>query len=329
MKLASATIVLVLHCFASRVSAQTAVLFSVGGDAALAAAHSDEVLARVHSDLEDDGMTVLSGDALAQAVASAHADGCADPSCAGPLLAQLHADIGVGVALWPHNGVVQIAVVLVDASAHEVSATSDGADTVIGQTTRSALSQARARWATRDGSPVRVTGSPDGAAITIDHQPVGSIPYEGRLAPGTHHFAVAAPGHVAERRDLEVAAATEPVTITFDLAVGEEVEPTPPATGGPDVGLIIAGVAIGAAGLVVASIGLANATTSERCASACDGPAAGRTLYEPNRTADAVEMIAGGVALIVGVVVAVYAALSGGASRSSIALTSDGVAVSY
>ena len=320
-----------LGASSSVASAQTAVVFPVGGDAALASANGAEAIARVESDLGESGFTLVSGAALASAMRAAHADECADPSCAGPMLRALGADLAVGVALWPRHGLVQVSVVLVDPQGVQVSADADGAATVIGQLTQAALSQARARWATRSGSPVRVVGTPGGATVTVDREPWGTLPHEGSLAPGTHHFVVSADGHVTERRDVEIPAATEALEIAFALAPGSDAPVTAPATpgAGPDVGLIVAGAVTAAAGAGLLVAGLANVATSEHCASACGGPAASRTVYVPNTAADVALAVAGGVALVAGVVLIVVGVTSSGASAPAVAFTADGLAISF
>jgi len=310
-------------------SAQTAVLLPVGGDSELAATHGEQVVARVQRAFEDDTFTVLSGDTLAAAMSSAGAAECGDPSCAGAMLTALHAEIAVGVALWHREGLVQVAVVLIDEHGTQVSADADGAEGVIGQATTSALAQARARWATRDGSPVRVIGSPDGATITVDHQPWGTIPYEGSLSPGTHHVVVSADGHVTERRDVEIAAATETLELTFALAEGsdpDETPPPPPSTV-PDVGLIAVGAVSAAAGVGALIAGIVIATGSEHCVSGCTGPPSERVVSVPAVDVGAGLAIAGAVAVGVGVVLVIVGATSG--NSGPVALTSNGFVVRY
>ncbi len=320
--------VAVMLSLAARASAQTAVLFPVGGDAELAAAHGVEALGRVQRDLEDSSFTVLAGDELAQAMGAASAEVCGDPSCAGPMLGTLHADLAIGVALWHRNGLVQVSVVLVDPQGVMVSADADGAESVIGQATQSALSQARARWATREGSPIRVVGVPEGATITVDHELWGTVPHEGALSPGTHHFVVSADGHVTERRDVEIAAGTETVEIAFELVAGSDAVPTTPSAG-PDVGWIAAGAATAGVGAAVAVVGIANLAGSERCTSGCVGAPDARLVYVPNQSVDIALTVTGAAVLVAGVVMLIVGALSGGASHSAVALTSDGFVVSY
>lgn len=313
----------------SLASAQTAVLFPVGGDAELASAHGAEAIERVQRDFEDSSFTVISGAELASAMTAAHAEECGDPSCAGPMLTALHADLAVGVALWHRNGLVQVSVVLVDPHGVLVSADADGAETVIGQATQSALSQARARWATRGGSPVRVVGTPEGATITVDREPWGTLPHEGSLSPGTHHFVVSADGHVTERRDVEITAATQTIDVSFELAVGTDADVvTPPRGGGADVGLIVVGAVTAAAGVGALIAGVAIAAGTERCVSGCTGPAMDRVVAVPATQLGVGLSIGGGVALGVGVVLMIVGAMSGAAS-SSVALTPDGLAVSF
>jgi hypothetical protein len=319
-----------LFCLASPAAAQTAVLFPVGGDAELASAHGAEVIERVTRDFEESSFTVLAGPALAQAMTAAHADACEDPSCAGPMLAALTADLGVGVALWHRSGLVQVSVVLVDPHGVLVSADADGAESVLGQATQSALSQARARWATRAGSPVRVLGTPEGATITVDHEPWGTLPHEGSLSPGTHHFVVSADGHVTERREVEIAAATESLELRFELVAGTDSAVTPPAGGGdPAPVLVGVGVAAAVVGAGLLAWGIGDAVDSTRCTAGCAGPASGRTIHIAANELGIGMAIAGGVALAIGVVLVAIGATPANAGGAPVALTGDGLAVSF
>ena len=320
-----------LGASSSVASAQTAVVFPVGGDAALASANGAEAIARVESDLGESGFTLVSGAALASAMRAAHADECADPSCAGPMLRALGADLAVGVALWPRHGLVQVSVVLVDPQGVQVSADADGAATVIGQLTQAALSQARARWATRSGSPVRVVGTPDGATVTVDREPWGTLPHEGSLAPGTHHFVVSADGHVTERRDVEIPAATEALEIAFALAPGSDAPVTAPATpcAGPDVGLIVAGAVTAAAGAGLLVAGIVIASGTEQCVRGCTGPVMDRVVSVPATELGVGLAVGGAVALAAGVVLAIVGGTTGGSSAGSAALGADGLLVRF
>ena len=175
-------------------------LLPVGGDAELSAAHGAEVSAFIREEFEGAGFEVLASESLAAQLAAAGHEECAEPSCTGPMLELSQAAFAVGAAIWRRSGVVQVAVVMADPEGHLVSASADGAEGAIRQAATAALAQARARWPNRAGSPVRVTGSPDGAAITVDHQPWGSLPHEGTLAPGPHTFVVSADGEPANGR---------------------------------------------------------------------------------------------------------------------------------
>jgi hypothetical protein len=330
-----ALLTLALLCVPSLASAQTVVVFPVGGDATLAAAHSAEVLSRVQSSLEDSGMTVLVGDDLARAATDAHAAPCSDPSCAPALLPALHASLGVGVALWSRNGLVQVSVVLTDEHGTLVSADADGAEGVIDQATQGALSQARARWATREGSPVRVVGSPEGASITIDHDPVGSIPYEGHLSPGTHQFVVSADGHRTERRSVEIPASANPIDVRFGLTPGsdEEVRHDDHATREPDDGrplVIGTGIGVMAAGVGLLVPGIVNvATAAERCVSGCDGDPAMRVVSVPHTDGGFGLAVTGVIVLAIGAVLLIVGASAGAPQRSSVTARPDGFAVRF
>jgi hypothetical protein len=310
--------------WSSMAHAQTAVLLPVGGDATLAAAHGAEATGHVERALEESSFTVLGGDALTSAITAAGAEPCSDPSCAGPMLGALHADLAVGLALWPRNGAVQVSVVLVDRAGVQVSADADGTESVIGTATESALAQARARWATRGGAPIVVAGAPVGAVIAVDGEPWGTLPHGGTLPPGTHHFVVSADGHESQRRDVEVASGTEPVTLTFDLRRTDTDAAA--ASTGPDAGLIGVGAASAAVGIGALIAGIVIASGAERCVRGCDGPAIDRVVSVPATELGAAIAIAGGVAIAAGLVLIIV-----GASPSSgpVTLTSNGLAVGF
>jgi hypothetical protein len=319
----------------SLASAQTVVLLPMGGDASLVAARGTEAVSRVRDDLESDGFTLLANEELAAALTAAHAEPCSDPTCAGPMLTALQASFAVGIALWPHDGALQVSVSLVGPDGVEVSATASGPEATVTQLARSALSQARANWTSRTGTPVRVVGSPEGASITIDHDPVGSIPYEAHLSPGVHHFVVSAEGHTAERRDVTIAAGSTTSEIRFELAVGSEAhhdEHAPNTSGsGPDIGWILGGTAVALGGAAALAEGIVTLADSEHCTAACGGPPSGRTVHVPNGDAGTALAIVGTVAVGLGIVAIVIGASVGtsSATRARITPTLDGVAISF
>jgi hypothetical protein len=231
----------------------------------------------------------------------------------------------VGAAIWRRSGVVQVAVVMADPEGHLVSASADGTEGAIRQAATAALAQARARWPSRAGSPVRVIGSPDGAAITVDHQPWGSLPFEGTLPPGPHTFVVSADGRETERREVDVPAATEPFTVTFDL---------PAATsgggggggGGIDVGWLLAGIGTTAAGAVLLGVGIGNLT---RCTARCDGPANEATYYLANHDVDTGLTIGGAVLTALGLVVTIATLSSPTQSSAAVSLDARGLTLRF
>lgn len=253
-------IAIVSSSFAAQASAQTCVVLPVGGDAALAAARGEEALGRVRHDLEESGFTLISGAELSAASEAAHAAACDAAGCAGSLLAALSADVGIALALTSHDGVVRVAVVMVDPDGVQVSAAANGPEAAISQLTQAALSQARALWQTRGTQP-----SGSGASSR---------------------------------------------------------------SSGPDLGWIVTGAIVAAAGIGVGAFGIATLTSSERCTSGCEGPPSGRMVFVPNNAAGVALTIAGAGVLAVGIVFVIVGAVSGGGS-SSVALTADGVAVHF
>lgn len=302
--------------------AQRAMLLPVGGDRALVASHGTEAATRVQLDLEEAGIEVLAGAELAQALTAAHAEACEDASCASPSLSPLGAQFAVGVALWTYEDGVQVEVGLIDADGAVFRATEHGAANTVGNLTREALSAARRSF----GQPpvaVRVEGTA-GASIIVDRAPWGTVPFEGRLAPGTHQFAVSLHGHVTERRDVRIGEAT---TLTFELATDAGVSAPGPG-GGPDVGLIVAGGVLAAVGIGVGVTGLAMATASESCARGCTGPSADRIVNVPNVEAGIGLAVGGAVALAVGVVLVAVGA-SAGSGSGAVSLGPEGVGLRF
>jgi hypothetical protein len=320
-----ASVIAVALAMPAAASAQRCVLLPVGGDAELSAAHSAEVNGYIRGELENSGFEVLTSESLAAQLTAAGHEACAEPSCTGPMLEMSGSAFAVGAAIWRRSGVVQVAVVMADPEGHLVSASADGTEGAIRQAATAALAQARARWPSRAGSPVRVIGSPDGAAITVDHQPWGSLPFEGTLPPGPHTFVVSADGRETERREVDVPAATEPFTVTFDL---------PAATsgggggggGGIDVGWLLAGIGTTAAGAVLLGVGIGNLT---RCTARCDGPANEATYYLANHDVDTGLTIGGAVLTALGLVVTIATLSSPTQSSAAVSLDARGLTLRF
>lgn len=122
------------------------------------------------------------------------------------------------------------------------------------------------------GARLKVSGSPDGATVTLDGEPAGVLPLSRELKPGKYALQVEAPGHAPERWPLELKPG-ETRQITARLQAEEKSAPAPvpvpagdsdavtdEAGGGfPVWTAVTAGVALAAVG---AGIGLAVASDS-------------------------------------------------------------------
>ena len=319
--------VVLVFLYARPVAAQEAMLLPVGGTPELAAAHGQEAMRIIERELTEAGLTVLSSSVVEARATTAHVELCTEPACAHEFLEATHLSLAVGVALWSRSGMVQAAVVLIDPEGHQVSASADGSESSLNQAVIAALAQARARWGTRTGTTVRAVGTPEGATITVDREPWGSIPHEGELTPGTHHFAVSAEGYETDRRDVDIAATPEPVEVRFGLTA-TVAGATPPAGGGPDVGIIVLGgvvAAAGVAGIIVAIIG---ATAAHTCVAPCDGatmPSVERPALGPILAWG----IGGGVGVVGGAVLIGVGAASGGAPASQVRLSPGSVTIQF
>ncbi len=316
-----------LFAFVNAAAAQDAMLLPIGGTPELAAAHGEEARRVVERELSDAGITVLSPAVVQARATAAHVELCVEPSCAHEMLTRTEISLAVGVALWRRAGLVQAAVVLIDPEGHQVSASADGTEGTLGQAVTAALAQARARWGTRSGTVVRALGTPEGATITVDREPWGSLPNEGELAPGTHRFAVSAEGYETERRDVDVPAVDEPFEVRFELARAT-ASVAPLASSGPDVPLLVVGSVVAVAGLAAVIVAIVGATTPETCVSACDSTSSA-SFQRPALGPILGWGIGGGVALVAGGVLIGVGAASGGAAPSQVRLSPGSVTIQF
>lgn len=134
-----------------------------------------------------------------------------------------------------------------------------------------------------------ITTDPEGAALTIDGQPI-ELGAAGELAlnPGTYQLVVRAPEHEEQQRTLVVrggefgslALRLEPVAAASGMAAGSAAPPREPApqpiassSSGPPTAAIVS-LAVGGAGLITfaiaGSLGLAKDAELDDCAPTCD-----------------------------------------------------------
>ena len=283
------------------------VILMPSGEPALARALGQGVRERAQAVLTTDGFTAALGPAS-----------CADADCAAPLLENNAADFAIAIALWGHDAVCErIAVTLIDDRAGTHSAEVPVTDTGVPAAMENAIHQA-IEAARTGASTLRVEGNPAGATITLDRIPWGAVPHEDTVARGEHSISVSADGYVTERRDFTLT--DQPMTLTLDLARGEnggtEMPPIVVSQGGPDVALIAVGAGLAGAGLAGVVAGLYGFLAPET--------ASGAGTFERTSIAGSAAWLGIGSALVIGGVVTLIVGLSSGSPASS-ARRFDGV----
>jgi hypothetical protein len=175
-----------------------------------------------------------------------------------------------------------------------------------------------------DGALVRVTGAPEGATVVVDRAPFGTIPFERRLSPGLHYFVVSAPGYFVDRRDVEVSESLAPIDLRFELTLDPSLQPR-----GANAPMIVGGSVLALTGLAGVVLAIVGATGDRHCSARCDEPGARHVVERPAVDAIVAWSVAGGLALVVGTVLVVIGATSGGPARGGVTLRSDGLAVVF
>jgi len=225
------------------------------GDAGLARRHGAAVRDRASAALTARGLMPARGPA-----------GCSDPDCAAELLSADAADHALAIALWGRGTTCErVAVTLVDGQgvAHGGEVAVAGGD--LTAALDAAIAEALEHAASGGGSPLRVTGTPPGATITLDRIPWGAVPHEDRVPHGEHALAVSADGFVTDRRTITLG--PEPVTVEVALTrSAPEAAPVPAlaptgaplqtTSGGGDPRLLGLGAGLGGAGLALVGVGL-------------------------------------------------------------------------
>ena len=278
------------------------------GEARLARTIGAKVRDRAIATLGARGLTAARGPAS-----------CAEPDCAAELLGGGAAEHALAIALWGRARCDRVAVTLVDAQgvAHGGEAVVSGAD--VGAAVDAAVDAALTHLANGGSSPLRVSGAPEGATITLDQIPWGTLPHEDRVPHGEHQLAVSADGFVTERRS--VAIGTAPVAVEIALAraeaapphvapdqgaESERAGPAPQPSTGADGGLLALGGVTAGLGVALVVPGLFGLTTG-------DGPVTPDLAYErTNVPVSATYLALGTAALVGGVVLLVMGATGGG-----------------
>lgn len=144
-------------------------------------------------------------------------EACTGPDCAPGLLADGAADFVLALAVWGRAGVCErVAATLVDGEGNTFDAEArvgeGGVPAAVAHAVTSVLDRAR-------GGPadtlLHVEGAPEGASLTLDQLPWGSLPHEAPVSRGDHVLAVSAEGYATERRPLVIG--DEPVALSITL----------------------------------------------------------------------------------------------------------------
>jgi hypothetical protein len=277
------------------------VVLRVGGDPTLASALGPGVRETLFVEARTLSYRTLPTDA-----------GCEDAGCAEQFLATGAAELAVVVELAGAAGICERVVITVISSE---GARFQGAANVpasgVPDAARVALRQAIARVRGEAMPTLGVEGTPAGAQIRVDGVEWGVVPHEEPVSPGTHQLEVRARGHRTERREVTVSA--EDLRLRVDLSPSTEergTDATPLWAAG------IGALALGVAGIVVGTIGLA---MGESCV---DATCASYT--RPDVGASAAWMAAGGALAIGGGVVLGLAASTGSETTGTTARASLG-----
>ncbi len=340
---AMTVVAIALSCsaFAPTVAhAQRAVILPVSGRDDLVARYGDEAVAMMRTVLESASLEPMSVRDARAAMIRARVTPCEQPACVSEMLRTLEAVMGAGVAIWPHEEGIQVAVMLVDPEGRHASGSRElplGApirDSVV-----EATDAALASWAVRSGAMVRITGTPPGASITVNRVLWGAIPYEGSLPPGEHRIVVSAAGHETERREvsIQVRVDGEAEELRFDLtplSEREEEEVVVPVGGNDDS--LMWGVGIGApliaTGLALVIVGAVFQAEGDQCASPnCDSylTREERFISSPATDRNVAFMISGGVLAIAGGVVMGILCSNGSSSGQSARRWTDGTRIFF
>ncbi|MBX3252025.1 MAG: PEGA domain-containing protein [Myxococcales bacterium] len=117
---------------------------------------------------------------------------------------------------------------------------------------------------------LRVRGTPVGAGVTVDGEPIGTLPVDTERRRGEVEIAVSARGYRTERRRVQL---DEPAEVEFALQLGDEGS-TPVTRRRPWYALVLAGAgAVGVATTLAATLpGLGCGQVGEPCKELRPGP---------------------------------------------------------
>lgn len=147
------------------------------------------------------------------------ARGC-DLGCGARLLAAAGADMSGWVKLSKSQAADSghATVTLLDSGGHRYEGRVDVRDGDVREATTRALLDARAYQLLGPGPWLRVAGTPEGAVVLVDGEPVGALPHRGSIAPGRHQLIVREPGYAPWQQTLDVAD-DETRKLEFDVAL--------------------------------------------------------------------------------------------------------------
>jgi hypothetical protein len=315
--------------------AQRAVILPVAGRQDLVAQYGDEAVATMRTVLESASLEPISTSDAQTAMVRAGTSPCEQPACVPDMLRTLDAVMGAGVAIWPHEVGIQVAVVLVDPEGRQANG---ARELPLGASVRDSVVEATdaalASWAVRSGAAVRVTGSPAGASITVDRVLWGTIPHEGTLSPGEHRFVVSAVGHETERRTVPIQVRVDGNAEELNFALRPSEGSSDSSGNGEDhlalglgigVPAIVAGLALVVTGAVLEAEGV-------QCASeSCDPslPLDERFVSSPATGQNVAFMISGSVLVIAGGIVMGVLGSSGSSSGQSARRWTDGTRIFF
>lgn len=310
---------------AGRARGDAALLFPHGGEASLRA-EREAAQQAVQTALGEQGFEVRP--AVATSGGASHEGACKQIGCAPVLLAALSAELAVAVAAWKSAEGPRINVTLVDGHGNRFPAVAGIAADGAGGAARRALLAARGLQLLGPGPWVDVSGSPEGAIVSIDGARVGALPYRAALSSGDHVLEVKAQGHAPQR--LELRMPLDPTVVhevSVALAPGADGAAVASATRGAPQPVVPAGDAVEEVDLsetvskpsvwnyvlggVAIACGIALATVDPVRAAARDGECANDdcTQVYAFGTESAIKVAAGAVLAAAGVVVMVWAPL--------------------
>jgi PEGA domain len=200
------------------------------------------------------------------------AEGC-DDACGARLLHVASADLSaiVHVVNSPSSGHSRsrALVKMFDAAGHRYEGSAEIRDGDVRDAVTRAVLDVRAYQLLGPGPWLRIEGTPEGAAVLIDGENAGTLPYRAPIAPGKHDIVVRETGYARahqaidvptdDSRHLDLRIALEPSQLASPSAAAQSVEgrgPEAPSETTTDSTWLAAPVAMGVLG-----VGLAAALT--------------------------------------------------------------------